>query len=178
MGKESTCNAGDTGYTGSIPGLGRSPGEGHSNPLQYSCLENPMDRGAWQATVHGVTKSRTWLSFDLFHPLSMFEPESAITSPLNHLKTSFTCSWIALLWEKKTFYTNAHSSEIKRRATGPRGHEIMSSEYFVAFRKTKILTVHLSHFLKHRLSFHSKTKYPANTANLKNSFKLDQNILV
>ena len=55
-GKASACNAGDPG---SIPGLGRSPGEGKGNPLQYSCLENPMDRGAWQATVHGVTKSRT-----------------------------------------------------------------------------------------------------------------------
>ena len=44
---------------GSIPGLGRSPGEGNGNPLQYSCLENPMDKGAWQATVHRVTKSRT-----------------------------------------------------------------------------------------------------------------------
>ena len=58
-GKESACNAGDLG---SIPGLGRSPGEGNGNPLQYSCLENPMDRGAWWATVHGVTKSQTRLS--------------------------------------------------------------------------------------------------------------------
>ena len=47
---------------GSIPGSGRSPGEGNSNPLQDSCLENPMDRGAWQATVHGIGKSRTQLS--------------------------------------------------------------------------------------------------------------------
>ena len=54
-GKESTCNAGDLG---SIPGLGRSPGEGHGNPLQYSCVENSMDRGAWWATVHGVAKSQ------------------------------------------------------------------------------------------------------------------------
>ena len=54
-GKESTCNAGDLG---SIPGLGRSSGEGHGNPLQYSCLENPMERGPWQATVRGVPKSR------------------------------------------------------------------------------------------------------------------------
>ena len=46
----------------SLPDLGRSPGEGHGNPLQYSCLENPLDRGAWQATVHGVAKSRTRLS--------------------------------------------------------------------------------------------------------------------
>ena len=51
---ESTCNEGDLS---SIPQLGRSPGEGNDNPLQYSRLENPMDRGAWQATVHGVTKS-------------------------------------------------------------------------------------------------------------------------
>ena len=57
--KASTCHAGDQG---SIPGLGRSPGEGNGNPLQYSCLENPMDRGAWPATVHGVTKSQTRLS--------------------------------------------------------------------------------------------------------------------
>ena len=54
--KESTCNAGDLGL---IPGSGRSPGEGYSNPLQYSCLENSMDRGAWQATVHRVPKSGT-----------------------------------------------------------------------------------------------------------------------
>ena len=56
------CNAGDTRGTGSIPGLGRTPGEGDGNTLQYSCLENPMDRGAWWATVHGVTKSWTHLS--------------------------------------------------------------------------------------------------------------------
>ena len=55
-GKESACNVGDLG---SIPGLGRSPGEGHGNLLQYSCLENPMDQGAWRATVHGVAKSQT-----------------------------------------------------------------------------------------------------------------------
>ena len=57
--KASACNAGDLG---SIPGLGRSPGEGNGNPLQYSCLENPMDGGAWWATVYGVAKNRTWLS--------------------------------------------------------------------------------------------------------------------
>ena len=52
-GKESACSAGDLG---SIPGLGRSPGEGNGNQLQYPCLENPMDRGSWQATVHGVAR--------------------------------------------------------------------------------------------------------------------------
>ena len=55
--KESICSAGATGDVSSIPGLGRSPGGGSGNPLQYSCLENPMDRGAWQATVHRVTHS-------------------------------------------------------------------------------------------------------------------------
>ena len=54
--KESTCNVGDLG---SIPGSGRSPGEGNGNPVQYSCLGNPMDRGAWWATVHGVAELDT-----------------------------------------------------------------------------------------------------------------------
>ena len=57
--KESACNEGDLG---SIPGLGRFPGEGNGYPLQYSCLENPMDKRAWQTIVHGDTKSRTQLS--------------------------------------------------------------------------------------------------------------------
>ena len=56
--KNPSANAGDTGDSGSIPGLGRSPGGGPGNPLQDSCLENPMDRGAWQATVHRVAKRR------------------------------------------------------------------------------------------------------------------------
>ena len=54
VGKESTCNAGDAEDVGSIPGLGRSPGGGHGSALQYSHLENPMDRGAWGAIVHRV----------------------------------------------------------------------------------------------------------------------------
>ena len=57
-GKESACNV---GYPGSTPGLKRSPGEGHGNPLQYSCLENPMERETWWAIVHRVTKSQTQL---------------------------------------------------------------------------------------------------------------------
>ena len=75
--KASVCNAGDPG---SIPGLGRSPGEGNGSPLQYSPLENPMDGGVWWAAVDGVAKSRTGLSdfvppwwirpfiFDFYHP--------------------------------------------------------------------------------------------------------------
>ena len=57
--KESACNAGDPGLT---PGSGRSPGEGNGNPLQYPCLENSTDRGAWWVTVHRVAKSQTQLS--------------------------------------------------------------------------------------------------------------------
>ena len=59
MVKNPPTNAGDIRDAGLIPGLGRSPEEGHGDPLQYSCLENLMDRGAWQAAIHRVTKSRT-----------------------------------------------------------------------------------------------------------------------
>ena len=59
MVKNLPADAGDMRYVGSIPESGQSPGEGNSNPLQYSCLENPMDRGAWWAMVHRVTKSQT-----------------------------------------------------------------------------------------------------------------------
>ena len=62
MVKNPLANARDLRDAGSIPELGRSPAEGLDNPLQYSCLHNPLDRGAWRATVHGVTKSQTRLS--------------------------------------------------------------------------------------------------------------------
>ena len=61
MVKNPPANAGDTGDAGLIPRLGRSPGKENGNPLQYSCLENLMDRGAWWATVHGVSQSQTQL---------------------------------------------------------------------------------------------------------------------
>ena len=61
--KASVCNA---GYLGSIPGLGRSPGEGNGNPLQYPCLENPMDRGAWWTMVCGITRIRQDLALSFF----------------------------------------------------------------------------------------------------------------
>ena len=62
MVKNPPANAGDAGGKGSIPASGRSPGGGNGNPLQYCCLENPMDRAAWRVTVHGVAKSQTRLS--------------------------------------------------------------------------------------------------------------------
>ena len=61
-GSDSKASVYNAGHPGSIPGWGRFPGEGNGNPLQYSCLENPMDRGAWWATVHGVTNSQTRLT--------------------------------------------------------------------------------------------------------------------
>ena len=67
-GKESACNEGDLG---SIPGSGRSPGEGNGTPLHNSCLENPMGGGAWWATVHGVANSRTWLNDFTFTFMSL-----------------------------------------------------------------------------------------------------------
>ena len=69
--KESACNA---GHPDSIPGSGRSPGEGNGNPLQYSCLENPTDRGAWQATVHGVTSYKVTLLCVLLTATLSLEP--------------------------------------------------------------------------------------------------------
>ena len=68
MVKYSPANVGDVGDMSLIPGLGRSPGEANGNPLRYSCLENPMGKGAWQAIVHGVAKSQTRLKRHSTHP--------------------------------------------------------------------------------------------------------------
>ena len=81
-GKESACKSGASGDTSSIPRSGRSPGGGHGNPLQYSQLENPLDRGAWQAMVHSVAKSQTQLkrlSTGVFleSPCSFYDPIDA-----------------------------------------------------------------------------------------------------
>ena len=79
-GKEPAGNEDVAGAAGSIPGSGRSPGEGTGNPLQYSCLKNPMDRGAWWATVHGVAKSQTQLSdFTLFLSFLWFKADLIVS---------------------------------------------------------------------------------------------------
>ena len=83
-GKESTRQCGDTEDTVSIPGSGRSPGAGNGNPLQHSCLENSTDRGAWQATIHGVTKSWTRLST---HPLWELKLQRRQKNSRGRLKT-------------------------------------------------------------------------------------------
>ena len=89
MGKESSHNIGDVRDTGSIPMLGRSPGGGHGNPLQYSCLENPRDRGAWRATVHRVTQSWTRLSEDT-HP----ETAETETARSRHSRQALGLQWL------------------------------------------------------------------------------------
>ena len=77
--KNLPASVGDAGDVGSIPGLGISPGVGNSNPLQYSCLGNPRDRGALQVTVHGVTKSRTELSnYALTHAHSSCKTQNSV----------------------------------------------------------------------------------------------------
>ena len=98
--KASACNVGDLGL---IPGSGRSPGEGNGNPLHYSCLENPMDGGAWLATVHGVTKSRTRLSDFTFlisiKTFSLISPCHFFLKKVDFTQSHFT---INLERERKT----------------------------------------------------------------------------
>ena len=91
--KESACNAGEAGDMGLIPRLGRSPGERHDNPLRYSYLENPMDRGAWWATVHRIAKRRTRLKQLSMHDSEM---EAALSFPHLHLQTGESSHCIPL----------------------------------------------------------------------------------
>ena len=109
-GKASAYNAGNPG---SIPGLGRSPGEGNGNPFQYSCLENPMDRGAWWTTVHGVAKSQTRLRSFTF----TLEPSTlgVILLLIKQMPESL------LLPDKVTIaYVNGHQEGNSMEATGNR----------------------------------------------------------
>ena len=95
-GKESACNAGDLG---SIPGSGSSPGEGNGNPLQYSCLENPMDGRTWWATVHGVAKSRTRLSelTSLHYPQENSGPERTTGKQVQACCVSRNCRKVSVI---------------------------------------------------------------------------------
>ena len=83
--KNLPVNAGHLRDVGSIPGLAKSPGEGNGNPLQYSCGENPMDRGAWWATVYGVAKSQTWLKWLSTHRCLFCLAEFIILPSPSHL---------------------------------------------------------------------------------------------
>ena len=97
--KEHTASAGDVRDLGSIPGLGRSSGGGHSNTLQSSCLENPMDRGAWRATVHRVAQRQIWLRWLITHAVSL--------PPQAHTLSDTECNYFH---ERKNLEVNAVSS--------------------------------------------------------------------
>ena len=92
--KETPANSGDLRDSGLIPGWGRAPGGGHGNPLQYSCLEKPMDRGALWATVYGVAKSQTWLSDLVAAAACALEGRSLTTGPpgKSQLPPIYSCS--------------------------------------------------------------------------------------
>ena len=101
--KESAWNAGDLN---SIPGSGRSPGEGNGYPLQYSCLENPMDRGAWWATVHRVAKNQTQLNSYTWHTgKALWDQASAYSS-------SFSCTFSQNVVSALVFFSATSSNEL------------------------------------------------------------------
>ena len=95
MVKDPSTNAGDIRDTGSIPGSGRSRGGGHGKPLQYSCLENPMDRGAWQAPLHRVTQSRTQLKQLSLHTHISLRSSRSVSRPV--VSSSVTLWTVGLL---------------------------------------------------------------------------------
>ena len=123
------ANAGDVRETGSISGSGRSSGGRNGNPLQYSCLENPMDREAWQATVYGVTKRWTRLKW-----LSMRVQEGKVDSPrlgaslYTHAKSQIVLNscliknWPSALWILYTVCMAGHSKGCKRRLLRRKAH--------------------------------------------------------
>ena len=95
-GKNLPANAGNITDMGSIPGWGRSPGEGHGNPLPYSCLENPMDRGTWWATLHRIAKSQTWLKL-LSTVLEQWnEPDTSKSANFPFVWGDLSC-WVYLI---------------------------------------------------------------------------------
>ena len=110
IGKESACNVVNLG---SIPGLGRSLGEGNGYPLQYSCLENSMDIGAWQATVHGVTKSQTRLSDFHFHRYKTWEKTIYILKKIKSYNVKSAHIFHYLLYILRWFGNLHHPPEKK-----------------------------------------------------------------
>ena len=112
MVKNPPANAGDSGDGGSIPGSGRSPGEGNGNPLQYSCLENPMDQGAWGAIVHRVTKSQTQLKQLSMHAcmlsgITVSSLTHTYKDPIGYIQSQSQVpgkEGLALLWRDLGFF--------------------------------------------------------------------------
>ena len=106
--KNPPTNAGDTGGVSSIPELGRSPGEGTGNPLQYSCLENPIERGTWRAIVHDVPKSQT-LQTELHTHISISIPPRLFQCvfPLMPSRNTYHLTWVSLSLDVGHLFTAA-----------------------------------------------------------------------
>ena len=115
--KNPPANAGDLRDSSSMPGWGRCPpGGGHGNPLQYSYLENPMDRGAWQATVHGIAKSWTWLKQLSMHAAATATAKSLQSCPTlcNPIDSSPSGSTIPGILQARTLeWVSMHAREYK-----------------------------------------------------------------
>ena len=129
-GKESTCNSGDLRDMGLIPGLGRSPGGGHGNPLQCSCLENPTNRGAWRATVHRVTDNWIWLKW-------LNKPTRFVCPPLKvqmhpRYRWSGTEPPLYLAVEPKE---RTHKTGWKAKASEPFSHSCQEARTSVLLRR-------------------------------------------
>ena len=105
--KSTRANAGDVRDMGLTPGLGRSPREGHSNPLQNSCLEDPMDRGVWQATAQRATKSQTWLKWISMHPTDIAGKIHIVCCYLSDCLQGLQCRWaeaVCVLFLREVFH--------------------------------------------------------------------------
>ena len=126
------ANEGDARNASSIPGLGRSSGGGHGNPLQYSCLENPMDRGARWATVHGVTKSQTWLRYwallAMYHELQTFS--------LSHKK-----EWNCVICRDVNEPRGCHKNEVSQEE---------KNKYHILMHICRIYSVQMNLFTKQK----------------------------
>ena len=130
MVKNLPASAGDTRDSGSVLGLGRYPGEGGGNPLQYSCLENPIDRGAWWATVYGVTKSQTRLStfsttINIFRVMIFTDNTSKFTLRKNtHIKHFQIFKWqcsqglVPRYWVGQKVHSGVFITENKNELSG------------------------------------------------------------
>ena len=134
--KASACSVGDPG---SIPGSGRSPGEGNGNPLQYSCLENPMDGGAWQATVYGVAKSRTRLS-NFTHSLNIVSKKG---NQVDFWLLFFLCGgglvWFLIFIKIQLLYNVVLASTVQQSESAIQIH---TTTLFLDFLPIQVTTEH------------------------------------